>query len=453
MNSAPLSCFAQQRPIGQGGFYSATLRLHGRDAYTFVYDCGSLTDSDRLSNEIQEFSRELGNRQLDLLVLSHLDADHVNGVDRLLRNTNGVRDVFLPYLSPLERLIFVVRYPNQDESYYRLVADPVSALRTLGAENVFLVGESDEDGSQDDLGPTNIGPDELDRLRSVEKLKLNSGLAGRDAQIKAAHEEEYPTGKSPMAEGVTDARSLDILGLWKLRMFQKQGLRSTLSKVLAAGNFATAPANETPDEKRCRKFLGEIQAILADQPLTNAAILAKISTDDGRKELRSAYEAIASIHNEVSLCLWHGPAFNSAHYFEGHAHGLSAASAFFARQSSRHYWPWWDSECPNQRAGTMLTGDLCLKGTTLTKFAKHYERELPISGLFQIPHHGSRHNIELDHGLIHSFRFGFTSAGLRNKYLHPHMDVVDRLYEDFDLDVLWSHEKAGVTFMLEFHWA
>jgi hypothetical protein len=65
-----LSCCAHQRPIGQGGFYSATITLPEIDSYTLVYDCGSLTNKDRLNAEIEQFDSELANRPLDLLVRS-----------------------------------------------------------------------------------------------------------------------------------------------------------------------------------------------------------------------------------------------------------------------------------------------------------------------------------------------------------------------------------------------
>ncbi|MBI5422797.1 MAG: MBL fold metallo-hydrolase [Opitutae bacterium] len=444
-----LACNAHQRPIGQGGFYSATLQIRNRDVYTFVYDCGSLTDATRLSDEIAEFSRELRHRPLDLLVLSHLDADHVNGVDELLRTTHGVKDVFLPYLSPLERAIYVARYPNQPESYYNLLADPVATLRGLGAENVYLVGESNGDGDGDQFGQNDPGPDFLKRLNDLPALKLETDRLVAEKRIDAAHAAESGQAAPAPAKGISDAGAMTISGLWRLRMFQKQGLRAAIEKVVAAGNYGVVPATgESNDERRCREFLGEIEAALGGQPVTNQSILQTLRTEKGRKALRTAYQKVSSVHNEVSLCLWHGPAFTASpsRVFHAHASGATAMATILGACWRRcHSWFHREGE-----VGCLLTGDIALKGVTLTKFKKHYAWELPSTWLLQIPHHGSRYNVELDGDLFDDgHRLGFTSAGLRNSYLHPHLDVIECLHYGFDFDVLWSHERRGVGFFIE----
>jgi len=53
----------------------------GNATLYWVYDCGS-NQQDRLSEEILSVAAQ---GPIDLLFLSHLDSDHVNGVDRLLR--------------------------------------------------------------------------------------------------------------------------------------------------------------------------------------------------------------------------------------------------------------------------------------------------------------------------------------------------------------------------------
>ncbi len=449
---ATLACIAHQRPVGQGGFYSATIQLHGREAYTFVYDCGSVTDSTRLSNEIAEFSRELGHRPLDLLVLSHLDADHVNGVDELLRSTHGVKDVFLPYLSPLERMIYVARYPQQVESYYSLLADPVEALRALGAENVYLVGDGEGGDDNDPFEPDDLSPDFPERLKDLPRLKLDTSRLLRDDKITDIQSVDTGSPTRKPASGVTDARSMTISGLWRLRMFQKQGLRAVLEKVGAAGNYASVPTHaESDDERRCRELLREVQKALGGKSITNQDILKALRTDSGRKSVRSAYKKVTSVHNEVSLCLWHGPAFHESRSVDFHAHatGVTAMAALLGAGWRGYGWRYrhWRKE---NSAGCILTGDIALKGLTLEKFKHHYARELPHTWLLQIPHHGSRHNIDFDGKLFGGSSYlGFTSAGLRNSYLHPHLDVIERLDDEFDYPVLWSHERRGVSFSIE----
>jgi hypothetical protein len=444
---SPISYTAHQRPIGQGGFYSAHLCVGSGDAFSFVYDCGSMTSKSRLEDEIKVLGYEVGNRKLDLLVISHLDADHVNGVDGLLRSVGGVKDVFLPYLSPLERMLCMMRYPNEDETYYRLLADPEATLLELGAENIYLVG-----GGEDERGNVQApndgepgAPPEPQNTKEM-RLKLDVSRLEPDPTIPSSDQAGYTIAGGARVKRVSDKGSMYISALWKLRMFQKEGLRDTFEELMATGNYNQPSQNETSKQRRCREFLREIEIILAPDQITNEKILQAMRNPNGLASLRKAYSKIASVHNEVSLCLWHGPAFDlrtSNWTVDGFASGVTALSAIVGPwQSFRsRYDPW--------NAGTMLTGDLALKGPTLERFLKHYIVDLPRTLLFQLPHHGSRHNLEFSAELFHYPQLGFTSSGLRSQYLHPHLDVIERLDSDFGFDVLWSHERRGVTFNLE----
>src|SRR5690606_38026983 len=92
-----------QHPVGQGGLFSG--KIHGHEnGFTWVYDCGS-NQIEALHREIVFVSRE---RELDVLFISHLDSDHVNGVDRLLSNVK-VTEVVLPYLDSFLMLALVAR--------------------------------------------------------------------------------------------------------------------------------------------------------------------------------------------------------------------------------------------------------------------------------------------------------------------------------------------------------
>lgn len=77
--------------VGQGGFSMGTLyeaSTPQRRLYTYVYDCGS--------NQLTDLRREIESAQLhfdidevrkiDTLFISHLDSDHVNGIDMLCQS-------------------------------------------------------------------------------------------------------------------------------------------------------------------------------------------------------------------------------------------------------------------------------------------------------------------------------------------------------------------------------
>ena len=89
--------------IGQGLFYSGRI-----NDFNFIYDCGS-ENKPQVESVVRDFKRnELQNSAIDLLVLSHLHADHVNGLNALFDTTIGgqitVDTVLLPYFNRLTGL-------------------------------------------------------------------------------------------------------------------------------------------------------------------------------------------------------------------------------------------------------------------------------------------------------------------------------------------------------------
>ena len=75
-----------QFPIGQGCFHAGSIRdddavYHGEHAFHYVYDCGS-DDGKALGEAIDSYKNQVSH--VDALFVSHLDNDHVKGLDRLL---------------------------------------------------------------------------------------------------------------------------------------------------------------------------------------------------------------------------------------------------------------------------------------------------------------------------------------------------------------------------------
>jgi glyoxylase-like metal-dependent hydrolase (beta-lactamase superfamily II) len=80
-----------------------------------------------LQTAIAAFTRDLSHGQLHLLVVSHLDYDHVSGLDYLLTKAHA-QYVVIPYLSPIERLFLAAKNTNSAPWYYRFLIDPVAFL-------------------------------------------------------------------------------------------------------------------------------------------------------------------------------------------------------------------------------------------------------------------------------------------------------------------------------------
>ena len=95
-------------PVGQGLFYSGNI-----DGYRFVYDCGATstqkslkgacakkTNEKALFNSIARYCTYSDNSSIDFLAISHLHADHMNGVYEL-RKSCRIKRILLPYFQPI----------------------------------------------------------------------------------------------------------------------------------------------------------------------------------------------------------------------------------------------------------------------------------------------------------------------------------------------------------------
>ena len=144
-------------PIGQGMFYSGSLTKDmDTPLFNFIYDCGSKSSKKRLNEEIITYVRSVKVKELDLIVLSHLDADHVNGLPFLLDNV-GCTTVVLPYLSQVERLfcyfLSIAKYGEgvDNGEYMDFLNNPYEYLINRGVKRVIIIYPVTENLTNNDV--------------------------------------------------------------------------------------------------------------------------------------------------------------------------------------------------------------------------------------------------------------------------------------------------------------
>ncbi len=119
---------------GQGLFSTGSVELENNELFEWVYDCGSSSGKNSLSEGIYHYHNERlwqgrSQKDLDLVVLSHFDMDHVNGVVELLANT-GVRWLMLPLVPLATRLLLAsTKDVVNQTSYFSFLLDPGAYLR------------------------------------------------------------------------------------------------------------------------------------------------------------------------------------------------------------------------------------------------------------------------------------------------------------------------------------
>ncbi|HEM3587985.1 TPA: MBL fold metallo-hydrolase, partial [Streptococcus suis] len=91
-----MSCVKREiLPVGQGAFYLETLMLRGNE-YRVIYDCGSATDVTYVETQIKANLNK--NEEIHAVFISHLDDDHMNGLEFLIQHCN-VRHLFFPLIT------------------------------------------------------------------------------------------------------------------------------------------------------------------------------------------------------------------------------------------------------------------------------------------------------------------------------------------------------------------
>jgi len=126
-------------PVGQGLFSSG--KIFAEDGvFQFVYDCGSSSKAIFLKSEIEE--RFAKNESIDMVVLSHFDKDHVNGLIQLIERCK-IKSLFVPALRPKLTLELAFKYPQITRDELSFYVDPVFFLEQRGRTKLVEVEPSD----------------------------------------------------------------------------------------------------------------------------------------------------------------------------------------------------------------------------------------------------------------------------------------------------------------------
>ena len=119
-------------PIGQGTF-SAQIIGADEEKYVCVYDCGSTNGSWNIPKYADDLLCKTEGI-INLLVISHFDQDHVNGVKKLYEKKFKIKKIIIPYVTISERILFLLQ--GSQKNNLKKAANPKEFL-TYAFDSLF----------------------------------------------------------------------------------------------------------------------------------------------------------------------------------------------------------------------------------------------------------------------------------------------------------------------------
>lgn len=316
--------------------------------FHWVYDCGS--------NQREALNREIAvvaaSGDVDCLFLSHLDSDHVERVDQLLTAAR-VREVILPYLNDIDRLIAAA---HDDASgaltgaFLSFLNDIESWFGARGVEQVTFITPRNDDDEDEGEGP------ELPRPDGGGEGKIIAKWLSRTSPYFSPSDPNNARSAGPFVQHLETTASLHLSSAsgpidWILLPY---AYRPSDLKLLAF--------RKAMHRKFGPKYLSKLKALVSDRTL--------------REKVRECYDLIWSDHNLVSMALYAGPCDPSK--WQGECPTFQ---------------PWWRQHYRDGAVGWLGTGDMHLNGVRRRKaMISHYKGILDQVNVFGLPHHGSHRN-------------------------------------------------------------
>lgn len=391
MISKYITANQQFHSVGQGLFYSLNLDFSSDyDEFNFIYDCGTLSVRKYLDEQIIDFHRYYN--VIDLLVISHFDEDHVNGIPDLISGLK-VKKLVIPYVDWKERLAIAITLTEKDhEEYISMLRDPVVffAAERFDVDEILIVGGPDGGRLGDQERPRPMSP-KLIRLKPEIHGPLEATVYGRKSD-------------SATSSTMNFALQPSLYPMERLK-FYPDGLK------VVAGTFWEFEmyTQESADAAKIKTLEKSLITYMA----TNIISKLQLFDDKHREGVRRIYRSVYTNLNQTSIVLYHGAMLE---------HQVVQYSHLYDPESAK----WNKTEVlSNEKTGTLLTGDLKMSSEkSLHKLTSHFNEFLPLVSVFSLPHHGAAANWNFSHpNKLEKFDLYVSSARLNSRN-HPSKQVI-----------------------------
>lgn len=472
-------------PAGQGLFTHADV-IVGDSCFRIVYDCGTMTFSNR--RRMGDYVNSLGGKKLDLLVISHFHHDHISHISQLLKVSGGAERVWIPYLAHKTRVLYLTSLVVQATSgaipaadygdLTSFISDPNQWLSDRGVDEVIEIGRAnpDNDTPADPEGPPQPKfnekyPEQREYTErdydGVEALQLEplrrwvGAFSGSDIEVQWALLKAGQNSIHPIVNLVTWVKPLNDLKVSEL-------LDDIGRLLVTLGYDSASDVFGARDQDNIEKLLVRLAAAM-----DNSA---------NRKAISRLFWDINNDLNSNSLCLFIEPAeitdfpwswqraprevsFDVAHlpWFHPYSWSNHIQSLILGPKNEQELvdylrpyakqWPYLLSvmrdrlpECASERLqrccmqlqqdgdwtklcpGTLWCGDINnseLK-EILDDAIGRLPRRLDNTCLWQVPHHGSENSFLREFFEKIEMAIGVVSYGITNTHGHPCSYVANR---------------------------
>lgn len=380
-------------PVGQGAFYLEQFKTDN-NKINIIYDCGSLKNFKIVKKQIENnFSEK---EEILIVFISHLDADHVNGLEFLLQHCN-VKNIVFPLINSKDRFILSVNYlcstdeHTMDDFTYKLIRNTNETLKKSSESTRVIYVDENKDNHIDDYNYRYYN----EYLQNNTTINIFSG----QNIFKFI--------------GYTDKQSLNCKS-WEYIPF----------------NFR--------QDQRAKELIKEIKNNLVNLNLYDSSInlnedflndlLKKWDNEQIQNAIKCAYKKINGSINTNSMVLFSGVKKDNVRSSVTCCNQLKKLCKLVC--------------CNNKPNGCLYTGDYDAKGKQKWKeLKKAYQSYFKYIGCIQIPHHGSSRSYNEE---IASFdAYCIVSAGKTNKYRHPNESVLKSLLNNGIHPFIVTEEKSS----------
>lgn len=459
-----------QCPVGQGGFFCGKLTC-GDNSFRWVYDCGanrSLTP---------ELKREIEDKipkgcTVDMLYLSHLDSDHISGIDQLLKRCK-VKKIVLPYLNEGDRYFTLLHHFDlsvaQDRHFifaHELIMNPMQFCAARGIEALIQVQAVPVKSEDDD------GGEEGSETSAGEEPPSSEGSPASAEELEETWRPELEP--VPFADSSSGSRS---------------GSKPKVKAYIAVSSAVASVRIQDPffdwefvshvypmTGKQYNKFMSEVSNITGKNPkrkLRDNEIYDISDSIEKLKRLNACYKTAVREVNRVSMSLYTGPKINVANqrtnlydniyvYYGGYTHlSYGPISCRIDNTINGHvvFKPKGSVKDPNMpviytrgfQGGWILTGDAELKNPDrFQSFANRYRNYRSSINVVMVPHHGSDKNSnEAFFDFFDHFFITYAAAGPGNNYNHPSAAIVRMACASAPFHVVGTAQSSELTLRSE----